>query len=145
MRSPSTSIHEYDVFVSYRHRDPDEEWVQKRLVPALRERGVSVCIDTEAFRLGHPILREMERAVRESRFTVSVLTEAYESSGFTDIERVMAQHLDAEERKIRWLAIMREEVDLRLLDRFRLALDMTDDSAFDGNLERLVGAVLDLD
>ena len=131
----------YDLFISYRHHDPDKQWVRGELAPALRARGLRLCIDESCFRLGHPILREMERAVVESRCTLSVLTPAYELSGFTDLERIMAQHLDAEQRQLRWLAVILEEVPMRLLDRYRLALDMTDPSAFGSNVAALVSAV----
>lgn len=127
----------HDVFVSYRWVEPDRSFVRERLVPALEERGLTVCLDTTDFRIGHPILREMERAVLDSRYTLSVLTPAYEASGMTDVERIMAQHLDAEERRLRWLAVVLEPVPLRLLDRYRLALDLTDAKGIEAQLDRL--------
>lgn len=131
----------YDVFISYRHRSPDLSWVRDTLAPGLISHGLALCVDETCFRLGHPIVREMERAVIESRYTLSVLTPAYEQSGLTDLERIMAQHLDAEERRIRWLAVILEEVPMRLLDRYRLALDMTDPSQWDAGIATLAGVI----
>lgn len=128
----------HDVFVSYRHTEPDRTWVRQVLTPRLESEGITVCLDVRVFRLGRPVLREMERAVLDSTFTLSVLTPAYEESGFTDVERIMAQHLDAEERRARWLAVILAPVPMRLLDRYRLALDVSDDPA---DLERLAAAL----
>lgn len=138
----SEAYSEYDLFVSYRWEEPSKTWVRERLVPALEERGVRVCVDYRCFRLGAPLVSEMERAVLMSTVTLSVMTPAYYESGFGDLERKMAQHLDAEEREMRWLAVIREPVDLALLERFRLALDMTDDAEFDAHVDALADAVL---
>ena len=66
-----TDHFDYDVFVSYRHADPDGGWVRGRLVPRLRADGLAVCIDVDAFRLGAPLILEMERAVQASRYTLA--------------------------------------------------------------------------
>src|SRR5690606_11438695 len=89
IRSASTSMppadtFEYDVFISYRHLEPDRSWVRRELVPRLDEAGLRVCIDVRSFRLGHPIVTEMGRAIEESRYTVAVLTPAFTQSGFTE-------------------------------------------------------------
>ena len=54
-----TDHFDYDVFVSYRHADPDGGWVRGRLVPRLRADGLAVCIDVDTFRLGAPLVLEM--------------------------------------------------------------------------------------
>lgn len=141
----SVAEERYDVFVSYRWREPAQTWVRERLVPALEARGLAVCLDTDCFQLGVALIKEIERAVLASRVTVSVITPAYYESGFTDLEKLMAQHLAAEEHSMRWIAIVRERVDLELLDRFRLALDVTDDEGFDPAVDRLCAAVRDPD
>jgi hypothetical protein len=80
---------EYDVFVSYSHQDPDLTWVRQELVPRLRAAGLRVCLDTDSFRLGAPIVLEMGRAVEGSRYTLAVLTPEYLESAFTELESVL--------------------------------------------------------
>jgi hypothetical protein len=128
---------EYDVFISYSRREPDRGWVRDRLVPRLRRDGVVVCLDDECFRLGAPLIREIERAVESSRYTLAVLTPAYVNSSYTEVENVMAEHLGLEQAERRLLAVMREPTKPRLGIRMRLWLDMTDDSQFETEVGRL--------
>ena len=93
-----TDHFDYDVFVSYRHADPDGGWVRGRLVPRLRADGLAVCIDVDTFRLGAPLVLEMERAVQASRYTLAVLSPRYLQSGFTELENVLAEHLGLDDR-----------------------------------------------
>jgi hypothetical protein len=131
----------YDVFVSYRQREPDRSWVHERLVPALSARSLKVFVDYRCFRLGAPLVKEMERGVTQSRYTLAVLSPDYLASSFTEMENLMADHLGLEESRRRLLAVMRRFCDPGLRTRFRLWLDMTDDAQFDANLERLADAI----
>ena len=135
-----TDFH-YDVFISYRQRDPDKTWVHQTLLPALEKTGVRVFIDLRDFRLGAPLVLEMTRAVESSRYTLAVLTPAYLESNFTELENVLAEHLGLEKSERRLLAVMREPCKPRLGMRARLWLDMTDDGQFDANLQRLTATL----
>jgi hypothetical protein len=64
----------WDVFVSYRHQDPDGPWVRQVLVERLRAAGLRVLVDVDGFRLGAPLVLEMARGVEESRYTLAVLS-----------------------------------------------------------------------
>ncbi|HEV8489950.1 MAG TPA: TIR domain-containing protein [Candidatus Limnocylindrales bacterium] len=128
----------YDVFLSYRGQEPDRSWVRKVLRPALEAAGLRAFIDHRDFRLGEPVVLEMARAVEQSRYTLAVLTPAYEESSFTEIENVMAEHLGLETKERRLLAVMREPTPPRLGLRTRLWLDMTDDDEFEVSLQRLI-------
>ena len=131
----------YDVFLSYRIREPDKTWTRKTLLPRLEAAGLRVCIDYRDFGLGAALLKEMERGVLESRFTVAVLSPEYATSGFTDLESVMADHLSTETKEIRFIALMREGAKPSLRMRARLILDMSDDSEFETNIARLTEAL----
>jgi hypothetical protein len=111
--------------------------VHDRLVPRLRADGLAVCLDDDCFRLGAPLILEMERAIVTSRYTIAVLTPGYVQSGFTELENVMAEHLGLERAERRLLAVMREPTEPRLGIRMRLLLDMTDDSRFEAAVLRL--------
>jgi|RhiMetdeSRZDD1v2_1073273.scaffolds.fasta_scaffold40620_2 caspase domain-containing protein/TIR domain-containing protein len=128
----------YDVFVSYRQQEPDKSWVRKTLLPKLEAEGVKTCIDYRDFRLGAALIKEMQRAVLQSRYSLAVLTSAYLQSNFTDFENVLAQHLGLEKGQRRLLAIMREECAPELRLRAQLWLDMTNDDEFEMNVQRLV-------
>src|SRR5215471_9479827 len=97
----------YDVFLSYRGQDPDKTWVRRTLYPRLKAEGLKVCLDAVDFRLGEPVIHEMERAVTESRYTMAVLTPAYLTSNFADFENVIAQHLGLEQSQRRFLGLLR--------------------------------------
>jgi len=127
----------YDVFLSYSPRDPDKTWVRKTLYPRLKAEGLRVCLDVVDFRLGAPVITEMERAVVESRYTTAVLTPAYLSSNFADFENVIAQHLGLEQSQRRFLGLLREPCMPRLGIRALYYLDMTDDDEFDLAIARL--------
>ena len=127
----------YDVFLSYRHQDPDKTWVRKTLYPRLKAEGLKVCLDVVDFWLGEPVINEMERAVVESRYTTAVLTPAYLSSNFTDFENVIAQHLGLEQSQRRFLGLLREPCTPRLGIRALYYLDMSDDDEFDLGVARL--------
>jgi hypothetical protein len=128
----------YDVFISYRQQDPDRTWVRKALEPRLTSEGLRVCIDYRDFRLGAPLVKEMERAVEHSRYTLAILSPAYLTSNFTDLESILAEHLGLERSQRRLLAVLREDCTPRLGMRARLWLDMTHDDEFEVSLARLV-------
>jgi Caspase domain/TIR domain len=128
----------YDAFISYRQRDPDKAWVRKTLVPRLKAAGLKVFIDHVDFRLGAPIVTEMERAVIQSRYTVGVLSPHYLESNFTDLESILAQHIGLEQSQLRFIGVMREVCRPRLAIAARYYLDMTDEEEFEAAVARLV-------
>lgn len=127
----------YDVFLSYRGQDPDRTWVRKTLYPRLKAEGLKVCLDAVDFRLGEPVIHEMERAVTESRYTMAVLTPAYLESTFADFENVIAQHLGLEQSQSRFIGLLREPCKPRLGIRALYYLDMTSDDELDLGIARL--------
>jgi hypothetical protein len=132
---------QFDVFVSYSHHDPDLTWVRHELVPRLRAADLRVCLDSDSFRLGAPIVLEMGRAVEGSRYTLAVLTPDYLESGFTELESVLAEHLGLEQRRQKLLIVMRSLARPRLGFRARLWLDMTRDSEIENQIGRLVETI----
>jgi hypothetical protein len=141
MASPQPRPFEYDVFISYTHHDAATSWVRDVLTPALKREGFSLLIDVESFRLGAATVDEMERGVVKSRYTLAILTPEYLRSNFTNIENVMAETLGLEQSELRLASVMRIPCDPGLRIRSRLWLDMTDDSQFESNMTRLVGAL----
>jgi hypothetical protein len=128
----------YDVFISYRQQEPDRSWVRKTLQPRLEAQGLRVCIDYQDFRLGAHLVLEMARAVEQSRYTLAVLSPAYLTSNFAELETVLAEHLGLERSQRRLLGVLREPCRPRLGMRARLWLDMTEDEELERDVERLV-------
>lgn len=138
----------YDIFLSYRHLEPDQQWVKKTLVPALKETGLKVCFDGDykCFRAGEPIINSMQNAVVNSRYTVAIFTPDYEESGFTELENLMAQHLETEAsqsagKNKRLIGILYRECDMKKLSlrlRYKRFIDMLDPAEFAEGIEQLV-------
>ncbi len=126
----------YDAFVSYRRRGPERAWVEGRLVPRLAQLGARVCLERD-FCLGAPRVREMERAIVESRYTLAVLSPAYLDGAFQDFEAWLAQHQAVELKAPRFIPLMRENCTPRLSIRAAEWLDMGDDDEFEANIAHL--------
>jgi TIR domain len=123
--------HEFDVFVSYRHVEPDKSWVHDVLVPRLDSGGLRVCLDGRSFRPGFPIVMEMERAVGASRYTLAVVTTAYTMSHFTELECVLADRLGLEQVAQRLIVVIREPAETAWEMQARDYWPMVDDEKFE--------------
>jgi uncharacterized caspase-like protein len=134
---PTGDAFRYDVFLSYRDKEPDKSWARKTLLPKLEVQGVRACIDHRDFRLGLPRIKATEEAVQASRYTLSVLTPAYLESQLAELGGLLAEYLGAETNRSRWLGVLREPCIPRLNLRSRMLLDMTDDAELDANVTRL--------
>jgi len=132
----------YDAFISYSSADPeDRTWVEAALVPHLERAGLRFFLETRDSRLGRARIREMERAVIESRYTVAVLTPAYLAGPFQEFQSVLAQHLATETSAPRFVPILRKDCRPPLGMRTTAALDVTDDARVGAALERLAVAL----
>lgn len=135
---PACGEFDYDAFISYRHQEPIRTWVRNVLIPRLEAGGLRVCVDYRDFRLGEMLVPAMERAVEKSRYTLAILSPAYLTSNFTELENILAEHLGLEEGQRRLLVVMREQCTPRLGMRARLWLDMTNDGEFEVNVAGLI-------
>jgi hypothetical protein len=131
----------YDVFLSYRRREPDNNWVQNVLRPRLKSAGLRVCLDVVDFDLGGLIVMEMERAVRLSRYTVAVLSPDYLESSYTDIESIFNRHLGLELKQRRFLGLLRRPCNLPLGIRHLPLIDLTSEPQFEIALAGLVNSL----
>jgi hypothetical protein len=133
---------EFDVFISYRHREPDQTWVRGQLGPELRRHALKVCLDVETFIPGEPLIRQMEDAVVNSRCTLIVLSSAYLEGRFAHAENIMVAKLGREKAQQRLLAVVLEPCDDGgLRDQARFCLDLTAEHDFAGAMERLIAAI----
>ena len=138
----STSATLYDVFVSY--ASADDQWVHDELVPALKGAGLRVCIDTDDFLIGMPIVDNIERAVNVSRYTVIVMTANWVASRWTDFEAQLVTTQDPGGKLRRLIPIMLIGCDPPLrISRLTFA-DFTNPARRPTALARLIGQLQDL-
>jgi TIR domain len=131
----------YDVFLSYRHREADEVFM-RQLLSELKAAGYKVAVDKLDFRANQPVLHEMERCAKESRFTVGIITQRYFDSGFTDNEMVIQQTLDMAQRQRRYIPVIAEAGVTMPTWMFGIAgVDYTEVDPLEPPLERLKKAL----
>ena len=132
---------EYDVFISYSHRD--DEWVWNWLLPRLKAAGLVVCVDRESFDIGVPSLVNMERAVARSRKTLLVLTPSWVESEWTNFESLLVQTDDPIGLRRRMLPLLLEPCEPpRRISIFQYA-DFTRSEERDHQLGRIIDAIHD--
>ncbi|HRJ40508.1 MAG: toll/interleukin-1 receptor domain-containing protein [Caldilineaceae bacterium] len=134
MAEPAT--YRYDLFISY--SPADEGWVWTWLMPKLVDAGLEVCAGRECFEPGVPVVQETERAIRESRRFLAVLTPAWVEGEWNSFEALLLQHRDPAARGRRLIPILLQPCQPP--ERIQLLhwLDFTDPEQRDAQLERLV-------
>ena len=101
----------YDAFISYRRQEPDLSFAND-LLRHLEAAGYKVAIDWRDFAPNLPFLEEMERCVKESRFTLAVVSPRYLESGNCIEEGVICTVLDLGERKRRLIPLVIEKTQM---------------------------------
>jgi TIR domain len=99
----------YDVFISYRHGAADTD-VARQLLQALESDGYAVAIDERDFPANASFLQEMERCIRESRYTVAIVSARYFESGHTEEEAIISRVLDLGQRRRRLIPFIIQPV-----------------------------------
>ena len=99
----------YDVFISYRHGSADTD-VARQLLEALETDGYVVAIDERDFPANASFLQEMERCIRESRYTVAIVSPRYFESGHTEEEAIISRVLDMGQRRRRLIPFIIQPV-----------------------------------
>lgn len=94
----------YDAFLSYRHLDPDLSFTRE-LHRRLEDAGFTVALDDRDFHAALTFIEEMERCVKESRFTLLVVSPRYFESGNTVAEAVIGQVLNMQTRRSRLVPV----------------------------------------
>jgi hypothetical protein len=100
----------FDAFLSYRHGDPDETFTQE-LHRRLTAAGFKVALDRTDFFPACTFLEEMERCIKQSRYTLLVISPRYFASGNTQEEAIIAQVLAMDQRRPRLIPCTFEGVD----------------------------------
>ena len=101
----------YDVFISYRRARRDKRFALQ-LLRHLDSLGYRVALDERDFDASASFLEEMERCVRNSRFTVAVVSPQYLQSGHCQEEAILCKVLDMGERKRRLVPLVIQKVEM---------------------------------
>jgi hypothetical protein len=108
---PADAQIRYDVFISYRHGGTDAD-VARQLVQALEADGYTVAIDERDFPANASFLQEMERCIRESRYTVAIISSRYFESGHCEEEAIVCKVLDMGQRRRRLIPFVIQKVPM---------------------------------
>jgi SAM-dependent methyltransferase len=135
-----TKSYRYDAFISYRHQDPDRK-VVRQLLTDLETAGYKVAIDERDFEASGAVLQEMERCIKQSRFTLIIASPRYFQSGNTLEEAIMCKVLDMEElnRRIITVTIEKSEMPAWLFNI--VGIDFTTQDPLIPPLDRLIAAL----
>lgn len=137
----ANDAYQYDVFISYSHKDKDKDWVRGWLLPQLEAAGLRVCIDFRDFEPGLPSLVNMENAVERSRKTLIVLTPDWVKSEWTAFESLLIQTDDPAGRRARMIPLLLKPCEPPKRIAMLTYVDSTKPSEVEFQLQRLVAAI----
>ncbi len=139
---PATDGFAFDAFLSYCVDDrADAEWVHHVAAPTLEQLGLRLCLEDRDFRIGSKRIKEMQRAVETSRYTVCVFSPAYLDGPFAAFQSELAQFQATETRSRRFIPLLRRACRLELGARMTQLLDVSDDRRVGAALTRLAVAL----
>lgn len=133
----STRSWTYDVFLSYRHLEPDQG-LALELAERMTAAGLRVALDRRTFEPQEPFLLEMDRCIRESHFTVALLSARYFASGDCTEEALLTRVRDLKDRERRFIPVMLEDIRLPVWIALLTGIRLYDRFATDDPRERLI-------
>lgn len=131
--------YQYDVFISYSHRDG--AWVRNNLLPVLEALALRVCVDFREFEPGAPSVLEIRRAIQTSRKTLLVLTPDYFESSWSVFEALIVQTIDPPNRERRLIPLLKAKCNLPPEIAYLTYVDFVDSSRLDVEWKKLLGAL----
>jgi Caspase domain/TIR domain len=133
----------YDAYISYVDSEPDSTYVWETLLPRLEAAGLKVAVSNDSEAPGVARIVGIERAIRESKRTVIVLSDAYLNDHMADFQSVLGQTMGIEEGSYRLLPIkiatLGETIPTRLSQL--VTLDLTHPKRASREFDRLVNAL----
>lgn len=129
----------YDAFISYSPDDAD--WVESWLLPRLEGAGLVICTPQTGFAPGAPLLGETERAIRESRRILAVLTPEWVDGDWSAFEAALAHHQDPNAHTRRLIPLLLRPCDPP--ERIQLLhwVDLTEEAGRDADVDRIIQAL----
>ncbi|KAH9640361.1 hypothetical protein HF086_001713 [Spodoptera exigua] len=138
---PDNSPKEYDIFISYAHKD--QKYVNKLLPKLENDFKLKVCVHYRDWEVGDFIPDQINRSVLNSRKTIILLSNSFLDSTFANLEFRTAHNLALKEGRERVILIILEDVSKheKLSEELKYHMKMNtylnwDDSRFDEKLRR---------
>ena len=103
--------YKYDALISYRRQEPDKAFARD-LLRRLEDAGLKVAIDERDFDPAATFLQEMERCIKDSRYTLAVMSPRYLESGNCEEEAIICKVLDMKDRRRRIIPLTIEAVTM---------------------------------
>lgn len=85
----------YDVYISYADKEPDAEWVWDTFIPRLEEEGIApkrIAVAGEVERPGPTLLLEAERALKQSKRVLLMMSDQYFDDPRATFDFELTQH-----------------------------------------------------
>lgn len=101
----------YDVYISYVDQEPDATWVWDKLLPYFEKAGLRVAISGDVETRGVARVVGIERAIKQCKRTMIVLSPAYLADQMADFQNVLAQTLGINENSYRLLPVKIAPID----------------------------------
>jgi hypothetical protein len=136
----SRQSYQYDAFLSYRHQEPDKAFAWK-LARDLEAAGYRIALDARDFSPQATFLEEMERCIKQSRFTLAVSSPRYFQSGNTNEEAIITKVLDMDERRRRLIPLKIEATEMPFWMHNIVGIDFTEQQPFVDPTDRLKQAL----
>jgi hypothetical protein len=134
----------YEAYISYVDRGADADFVWDTLVPKLEAAGLKVAVSGDSVTPGVPRIIGGERAIRQAKRTVVVLSDAYLADAMAEFENVLGQTMSIQEGSYRLLPVTFSALDQgRLPVRLSMleTLDLSHPRRAERNYERLIRAL----
>ena len=124
----------YEVFISYAFAQRD--WVDGYLIPSLGLEKESV-ITKEHFNLGMSVMKELERAVEESRCIVLVLSPNYFEDPIQGFAESLSSFIQVEGHLGRVIPLLKESCALPIRLQMLVSLDCTITANWDSEIGKI--------
>jgi hypothetical protein len=131
----------YDAYISYVDKGADANFVWDTLVPRLEGAGLKVAVSGDSITPGVPRIIGGERAIRQAKRTVVVLSDSYLSDSMAEFENVLSQTMSLQEGSYRLLPVKIAEGKLPMRLSMLETLDLIHPRRAERNYERLVKAL----
>jgi len=129
------SSYTYDLFISYAKEDV--YWAEGYLLSLIARTKLRYTTPKD-FRIGEPLVGEIERSVLSSKYTLIVASQAYLNDQWSGLTDQFVLYLSTEQRKNRIIPILFEAVNLPLSIDFRTRLDFTEEKNWESESQRLL-------
>ena len=135
MNTNSSRSYRYDVFINY--NDTDREWVEEWLLPKLDHAKLSF-VTQDDYLIGKPKIQIIEEAIKESFFTVIVLSPEWMSSEWNRLVGIVVRSIDPDANQRKLLPIKLKKVDLPEYLNILTQVDMTIQTRWDKGVNQLI-------